>query len=310
VTSPPYLRIADDLRRRIDSGTLRPGARVPSTRALAKRWKVANATAARSLRLLSQEGLLRALPRSGTVVAGPVSSQLSRDTIVRAALCIADDEGLVALSIRGVASKLRAPVMSLYRHVAGKDELLALMVDAAMGELALPDPAPDTWRARLEASARVEWQMMRRHPWLARVVKMSRPHALPNALAFVDWVMRALEGTPLDATEKLQVHLVLHGFVQGLAVNVEAELEAASETGTSEDDHMQVQEPRFASIATARGYTAFSEMMRNIPKDFAIDLDVLFELGLAALLDGFTPRIEPTRAGRRVSRTSGAARRR
>lgn len=304
--APPYARIADELRRRIQSGALRPGARVPSTRALAKKWKVANATAAHALRVLAQEGVLRTLPRSGTVVAGPEPAELSRDAIVRAALRIADDEGLAALSIRGVAAKLGAPVMSLYRHVGSKDELVLAMVDEAMGELARPDPMPTTWRACLEASARLEWQAMRRHPWLARVVHVSRPQASPNALAFVDWVMRGLASTPLEATEKLELHVVLHGFVQGIAVNVEAELEAASETGTSETEHMDEQAARFESIAAARGYTAFSEMMRAIPEGFDLDLDALFERGLTALLDGFAVRIEA--AGRRRGKRKGARR--
>jgi DNA-binding GntR family transcriptional regulator len=107
-------RIAEELRRRIEAGQLQPGARVPSTRAVARRWKVATATAARALRLLREQGAVTALPRSGTVVLGrPPGADLSRDRIVSAALRIADDEGLAALSIRGVASKLGASPMSL-----------------------------------------------------------------------------------------------------------------------------------------------------------------------------------------------------
>ncbi|MFD0358781.1 winged helix-turn-helix domain-containing protein, partial [Streptomyces sp. NPDC127110] len=67
----PYARIAAELRRRIESGELRPGDRVPSTRAITQRWGVAMATASKVLAALGQEGLVRAVPGVGTVVADP-----------------------------------------------------------------------------------------------------------------------------------------------------------------------------------------------------------------------------------------------
>ena len=253
----PYLRIAEDLKRRIAVGELAPGTRVPSTRALAKQWKVANATAAHALRVLIQQGVVEARPRSGTVVVGPEpgkSSELSRARIIEAALRIADDEGLPAVSIRGVAAKLGAPAMSLYRHVRSKEELILLMADAALGEHKLPAAAPRGWRTQIELGTRLEWQVMRRHPWLARVVHISRPNPMPNALTFADWVMRALDGSALDAAGKLQVHVVLHSFVQGLAVNVEAEAQAVGDTGTTEEDYMRAQEGKFAALSASGRY--------------------------------------------------------
>ena len=292
-----YQRIAGDLRRRIQAGELAPGGRVPSTRALARKWKVANATAAHALRSLIEEGLVKAVPRSGTVVVGPEprAGELSRDRILDAALRIADEEGLAAVSIRGVAAKLGAPVMSLYRHVRGKEQLIALMADAALGEEPPPTATPSGWRAQLEVAARLEWRVMRRHPWLARVVHISRPSATPNALAHADRVMRALEGAPLDEPRKLQLHVVLHGFIQGLAVNVEAEAQAVGDTGTTEEEHMRAQEAGFAALAASGRFPAFARMLGGIPDQFDLDLDALFELGLRALLDGFAPIIEGRR---------------
>jgi AcrR family transcriptional regulator len=289
-----YQRIAGDLRRRIQAGELRPGARVPSTRALARKWKVANATAAHALQALTEEGLVKAVPRSGTVVVGPEprTGELSRERILGAALQIADEEGLAAVSIRGVAAKLGAPVMSLYRHVRGKEQLIALMADVALGEEVASGAVPSGWRAQLELAARIEWRVMRRHPWLARVVHISRPSATPNALAHADRVMRALDGSPLDEPRKLELHVVLHSFIQGLAVNVEAEAQAVGDTGLTEEDHMRAQEPGFAALAASGRFPAFARMLRGIPDQFDLDLDALFELGLRTLLDGFAPLIE------------------
>jgi len=306
VTPTPYQRIAADLRRRIESGELLPGARVPSTRALALRWKVATATAAHALRALIDEGLVYAVPRSGTRVAGaparaaaPRGGELSRERIAAAALAIADDEGLAALSIRGLAARLGVSAMSLYRYVRNKEDLIGLMTDAALGEARLPATPPRGWRAQLELSARFEWRILKRHPWLARVIHISRPSPMPNALALADWVMRALDGSALGAADKLQVHVLLHGFIQGLAVNLEAEAQAVGETGISEEEHMRLHEARFNALARSGRFPYFAKMMQGIPPLFELDIDALFELGLARLLDGFAPLIERRSPARR-----------
>ena len=74
----PYQRIAESLRARIESGQLRPGDRVPSTRALARKWKVALATAAHALSALADEGLVTTAPRVGTIVASAASAAPGR----------------------------------------------------------------------------------------------------------------------------------------------------------------------------------------------------------------------------------------
>ena len=78
-SAPPYQRIAHSLRRRIESGRLRPGDRVPSTRAMARKWGVALATAAHALSALGSEGLVRTVPRAGTVVAN-VAAKAAADS--------------------------------------------------------------------------------------------------------------------------------------------------------------------------------------------------------------------------------------
>jgi DNA-binding transcriptional regulator YhcF (GntR family) len=299
----PYLRIVEDIRRRIEHGDLAPGERVPSTRELASTWRVAMATAAHALRALADQGYVSSVPRVGTVVANPRAraglqkersareAELSRTRIVAAAIDVADAEGIAALSLRAVAAKVGAPVMSLYRHVDGKDELLRLMTDAALGEERLTDDPRAGWRTRLELGARAEWRVFRRHPWLARLVNMTRPEPLPNALAYADWIFRALGTTRADVATQMRVHILLHGLVQGLAVNVEAEADAASETGLTEEEWMLRKLDTFHSLAASGRYPSFAHVLTTLG-EFDLDLDQLFELGLTALLDGFTPLLE------------------
>lgn len=185
--------------------------------------------------------------------------------------------------------------MSLYRHVRSKDELIALMTDAALGEEKFPDLPPNGWRAQLELGARLQWRVFRKHPWLARVVHISRPNALPNALLMANWVMRALDASVLDAPGRLQVHVLLHGFIQGMAVNLESEAQAIGDTGMSEQDYMRTQEAKFIALAATGRFPYFAKMLREMPEEFDLDFEVLFERGLTALLDGFSPLLSRRR---------------
>lgn len=290
----PYRRIAESLLRRIESGQLAPGARLPSTRALAKKHRVAPATAAHALSWLAAEGWARAVPRVGNVVAtraierpGAPSVELSKGAIVQTAIAMADAEGFAALSLRGVAARLGAPVTSLYRHVDGKEALLRAMTDAALGEASLPAAPPPGWRAQLELAARLHFATLRRHPWLARLLTITRPRPLGNAVAYADWILRALDGHGLTAAERMNLHIVLHAFVQGLAVNLEAEADARSETGVGDDAWMEGELSAFDALAASGRYPAFAGAMAEFDHGFDLDIDALFELGLATLLDGF-----------------------
>lgn len=152
--------ILASIRRRIASGELRPGDRVPSTRQITKRWGVAMATATRVLTILQREGLVVARPGIGTVVASgtpaPASRtrsappEIDRHDVIRTAMAIADAEGSAAVSMRRVATELGVATMSLYRHVTGKDDLLERMVDTAFGDHRLTSPVPADWLAALE----------------------------------------------------------------------------------------------------------------------------------------------------------------
>jgi AcrR family transcriptional regulator len=300
--TPPYLRIMEDIRGRISSGELRPGDRVPSARRITQEWGVAIATATKVLAALQREGLVRVVPGVGTVVspAGPVALQprtprrrpsarepqpeLSRDRIVRTAMEIADTEGMAALSMRRIATDLDVATMSLYRYVPSKDDLVLFMIDEALGEEAFPPTPPEGWRAQLELAARMQWRLARRHPWLAPVMSLTRPQLAPNALAHAEWVLRALEGLGADPNAMLHIHVVLFSFVRGLATSLEAEAEAERDTGMTSDEWMQTQE---AALDAAVGSGSFGTFLRLAKESgVELDLDTLFEFGLARLLDG------------------------
>ncbi|MCL7493263.1 MULTISPECIES: TetR/AcrR family transcriptional regulator C-terminal domain-containing protein [Streptomyces] len=306
---PPYRRIVDTIRRRIDTGELTPGDRVPSTRRITQEWGVAMATATKVLTTLRQEGLVRAVPGVGTVVAEPqrtprggaarerrpreTDSGLSRESVVRAGVKVADAEGLRALSMRRVAAEFGVSSMALYRHVAGKDELVLLMADAAFHDIELPEPAPDGWRERMAAGARLQWELYRRHPWLAQYLSLTRPQPMPRAMALIEWTMARVRG--MDPVTLIHMALTLLGFVLSTAAGFEDDLEAEQETGMDQNQWMATMEPVFDGILTSGSYPMYAGVS-GIDDD-VVNLESLFEFGLDRLLDGMETLVEGRAAG-------------
>ncbi|MEU2154571.1 GntR family transcriptional regulator [Streptomyces sp. NPDC019396] len=307
-TEPPFRRIAAEIGRRISSGELAPGDRVPSTRQIAREYGVALATATKALTALRLEGLVEARPRVGTVVTGEAGTragmsatpaaeaparELTRERIIRAAIEIADTEGLAALSMRGVAARLGVAAMFPYRYVTSKDDLVLLMADTAFGEETYPDEPPDGWRARLELGARTFWALFRRHPWLAQLSPLTRPLLLPNLIVHAEWLLSALDGHGLDPVAMFDLHVVFYSHIEGLAVNLEREAQAASATGVSDDQWMDGQGSSLQAIASSGRYPVFNKVLAAFEAQGGYDLhlDALFELGLRSLLDGFAGRL-------------------
>ncbi|WP_329382125.1 TetR/AcrR family transcriptional regulator C-terminal domain-containing protein [Streptomyces sp. NBC_01716] len=296
---PPYLRIAAELRRRIASGELVPGDRVPSTRRITQEWGVAMATATKALAALNQEGLVRAVPGVGTVVAEPVRPRgrdtapgegLSRERVVRAAISIADAEGLGALSMRRVASEFGTSTMALYRHVPSKGELVRLMSEAVFaGAPAGPEPAG--WRPRLSREVRWLWIQYERHPWLARAMAgLTRPMASPHAMSYTERALGTLRGLGLTPDAVIHIHLSLLGYAQGVAMAVELESQARQDTGLTAEQWMAANETRLDSVQLTGRYPVLSTLFGD--EEFDLELGTLFEFGLERMLDGVESLIE------------------
>lgn len=317
---PPYARIAAELRRRIERGELAAGDRVPSTREITRQWGVAMATATKALAALRDEGLVRGVPGVGTVVAATQPPRTTGDEpavppavppagrggragrpapaadggapsprtpiserIVAAAIEVADAEGLAGLSMRRVAAEVGAATMSLYRHVADKDDLVLQMMNAVFDGWSFPPDPPEGWRARLELAARMLWSVYRRHPWLAPAMSLTRPQAVVTALPYVEWVMTTLAGQGLDPATMLTTHITLFNYIRGTAVHLELESEAQAATGVTNHEWMRAQEPAMRALMEGGQYPAFQQVLAV---DYDFDLDALFEFGLQRLLDG------------------------
>jgi AcrR family transcriptional regulator len=206
---------------------------------------------------------------------------LSLDRIVAAAVKVAASEGLAAVSMSRVAGELGASAMSLYRYVGSKDELLALMVDAALGP---PPPAPpgEDWRAGLSRWAWGYHDALRRHPW-ALQVPIGGPPTTPNGIAWMEDGLAALAGTGLEEGEKLGVILLLSGYVRNEAT-LAADIAAAAATSGSEV--MPAWSSLIRRLTDAERFPALHAALASGALDQDDDPDDEFEFGLERVLDG------------------------
>jgi AcrR family transcriptional regulator len=140
--------------------------------------------------------------------------KLSLDQIADAAIGIADAEGLAAVSMQRVAADLGYTKMSLYRYLPGKTELVALMVERALGE---PPPlAGQDWRAALAEWCRQLLAGFVRHPWTLEATVGVRPLG-PHEVGWMESALTVLAGTPLTGGERLDAMVLLVGHARMLA---------------------------------------------------------------------------------------------
>ena len=136
---------------------------------------------------------------------------LSADGIVEAAVRVADAEGLDAVSMSRVAAEVGFTPMSLYRHVASKEEQLQLMWNASARGAETLELRGEGWRERLRCWAQVQRDMIDRHPWITQM-PMATPPVAPSSLAFVELGLGTLDGTGLADADKLRVIGLLSSY--------------------------------------------------------------------------------------------------
>ena len=222
---------------------------------------------------------------------------LSLDRIVDAAVKIASSDGLAAVSMNRVAANLGTSAMSLYRYVAAKDELLDLMVDAALGTPPPAQPAED-WRAAMSRWAWASLHAFRRHPWSVRV-PIKGPPITPNQIVWLENGLAAMRDTGLTAQEKMSVILLVSGFVRNWAT-LTTDLAAAGLTGTHPEPAARYGRTLSRLIDPLRFPEVHAVIGSGTLDDEDDEFDNEFAFGLERLLDGVGALVASRRdAGRR-----------
>jgi AcrR family transcriptional regulator len=213
---------------------------------------------------------------------GPQPS-LTRDQIAEAAIAIADAEGIDAVSMRRVAAAVGAGTMSLYRYVSRREDLVDLMADKVLGEVALPERPSGDWQADLRLLAMQQRALSLRHPW-APEVGLARPSLGPNQLAIVEFALEAVADLGLDVDAMMGMAAMLTAFVRGFVQGELAELEARRRTGMTEDQWRQSMAPYMRQIVESGRYPQLNRYV--IEGDDDVEPELAFEQGLDRLLVG------------------------
>jgi AcrR family transcriptional regulator len=155
---------------------------------------------------------------------------LNRDRVLAAAVEIADERGVGAVTMREVASRLGVEAMSLYNHVASKDDILDGMVDVVIEQVDLPANV-EQWREAMRCRAVSAHEVFGRHPWAPMLID-SRESSGPSRLRYFDWVLGTLmeAGFSVDGAER--AFSLLDSYVYGFGIqqfNVSAAVDASTE---------------------------------------------------------------------------------
>jgi AcrR family transcriptional regulator len=205
----------------------------------------------------------------------------TREDVVRAAVAIADAQGgLGAVTFRAVAAHLGTGVMSLYSYVQDKQALIYDMVETASAELDLPAPTGE-WRADLHVAARMQRDLIHRHPWLIEALSHLQPLG-PATLAFLEWALAALEPTGLSTAAQLETISLLNGFVTNI---VRGEL-AAKAAATSAESPQTAQFARLPELIASGNYPRFTAAIMGDGPPASLDLAEHFDRLLDRILDG------------------------
>ncbi len=210
---------------------------------------------------------------------------LSRDRVLRAAIRLADDGGLEAVSMRKLGQVLRVEAMSLYKHVANKDDILDGVADLVTAEFEVPSGDVD-WKTALRRSAISAHQTLLRHPWAGSLIE-SRSNTGPARLRYLEAVIGALSaaGFPMPVVVRAIMALDSHtyGFVlQELAWPFDED--SAPEAAAAFAQGIPAGElPNLLAMA---------EMAASAPSSVRAD----FEFGLDLILDGLE-RLRDTAGG-------------
>jgi len=202
---------------------------------------------------------------------------LSRARVLAAAVALADEAGLEAFSMRGLAQELGVVPMALYKHVANKEELLDGMVDIVFSEIELP-PEDLDWRPAMRRRAISTREALRRHSWAIGMMESRHPGSanLRNHNA----VMGCLRKAGFSFKLAIHAYSVQDAYIYGFALQ---ERDTGFETPDSAGKAAQ---SRAQTIGGAlESYPYLTEIARKLPES-AYDNAAEFAWGLDLILDG------------------------
>jgi len=215
---------------------------------------------------------------------------LSRATIVEAAVALADEEGLEAVSIRRVAAALKARPMSLYPHIGSKDDLIDLMIDAVVRESLLPEPIPSGWREALVAIADHSRAACLRHPWIAAA--HSRRSSLgPHSLRHFEQSLAAVASLDVSDERRVAILTATDTYTMGHVTFELVERETLRRNRLTASAWQEAKHAYVTRTAAEGGFPHLAALTATDAAFAPTDHDARFAEGLNWLLDGIAAQL-------------------
>ena len=214
------------------------------------------------------------------VVKGGKRSQLSAERVLRAAVALADEGGIDALSMRKLGQVLGVEAMSLYNHVANKDEILNRIGDLVVSEIEIPAENLG-WKAAMRERAISAHEVFLRHPWVTTLIE-SQVNMSPERLRYFDATIGSLRRGGFSIGQAYNAFLTLDSYIYGFALH-----EESWQHGPEDREELVAD---LGPQVSAEEYPHVIEIMQFVSelsrKNTAPGYEEEFEFGLDLILDG------------------------
>lgn len=209
---------------------------------------------------------------------------LTPEEVVRAAIEIADEEGLAALTMQAVSARLGFTTMAIYRYFPSKDALHDAIVDAGMGLPPRPTEPRGTWREAVARWAHAKRAMLIERPWLAELPFVAAPHG-PNWLSWLEALIDPLSTTGLRPAEAAEMLSVIDGYTRG-ASDTAVSLARARARGTSVEEWAAAVGADLGRAIGDPRFPKFAAVLTAPPDGQGRAMEESFDFGLQRILDG------------------------
>lgn len=209
---------------------------------------------------------------------------LTRERVLHAAVALADEGGIDSLKMRELGLRLGVEAMSLYRHIANRDDILDGMVDLVVSEIDLPEDTVG-WREAMRRRAISAQAVYARHPWASALMD-SRTSSGPARLQYFDWVLGTLREAGFTPEMTARAISVLDSYVYGFGrqqLNMSAGPDVKPEEVTE----------AFLKAIPADEYPNLRKMVVEYAMNAGRDESADFEFGLNLILDGLERLLDP-----------------
>lgn len=213
---------------------------------------------------------------------------LSRERVLRAAISMADREGVESLSMRQLGQSLGVEAMSLYRHVANRDAVLDGICDLVLGEIEVPPQEAD-WKLAMRRRAISAHEVILRHPWASTLIE-SRTSLSPARLRYAEAMIGSLRRGGFSIAEAYHAIILLDSYVYGFTLQeVSWPVSAAESPAATRRMQAEVPSETYPNLAEIMAYVVASRTARNAASGVA-DYAEEFAYGLELILEGLERR--------------------